>query len=126
MDVGESIRKLRLENLLTQEQFGRIAGVSAMAVSQWECGRAVPRMGAIQRLSDHFGVPKSTIMGDVVEYETFTLRDDESREIFTPDERELLELYRSLDRNGREMALCALRGMASHEHPSRVAEGKLA
>ena len=42
------------------------------------------------------------------------------------DERELLDLYRSLDPSGREMALYALRGMASHEHPSRVAEGKLA
>ena len=64
MDVRFGIRKLRETHDLTQEQFGAIAGVSSMAVSQWENGRAVPRMGAIQRLSDHFGVPKSEIMGD--------------------------------------------------------------
>lgn len=113
MDVGESIKRLRLENLLTQEQFGRIAGVSGMAVSQWECGRAVPRMGAIQRISDHFGIPKSAIMGDAIEYQYFTLSDDESREVFTDDERLLLELYRSLDETKRQIALYALRGMAT-------------
>ena len=33
-----------------------------MAVSQWENDRAVPRMGVIQRLSDHFKIPKSAII----------------------------------------------------------------
>ena len=66
MRVAESIRKLREANSLTQEQLGEIAGVSSMAVSQWENGRAVPRMGSIQRMADYFNVPKSAIMGDAV------------------------------------------------------------
>lgn len=64
MKVGESIRKLRESHDMTQEQLGEVAGVSSMAVSQWENGRAVPRMGSIQRMADYFNVPKSTIMGD--------------------------------------------------------------
>lgn len=64
MDVRFAIRKLRESHDMTQERFGEIAGVSSMAVSQWENGRAVPRMGSIQRLADYFGVPKSEIMGD--------------------------------------------------------------
>jgi len=64
MDVAASIKKLREEHDLTQEQLGEIAGVSSMAVSQWENGRAVPRMGSIQRMADYFGVPKSVVMGD--------------------------------------------------------------
>ena len=70
MDVRESIKKLREDNGLTQEQLGEIAGVSSMAVSQWENGRAVPRMGSIQRMADHFNVPKSIIMGDTPIYST--------------------------------------------------------
>lgn len=66
MNVAMSIRKLREGHGLTQEQLGVIAGVSSMAVSQWENGRAVPRMGSIQRMSDYFGIPKSVIMGDAV------------------------------------------------------------
>ena len=125
MNVGDSIRKIRREHDLTQEQLGRIAGVTAMAVSQWENGRAVPRMGAIQLMADYFGIPKSAIMGDAREYAIAEMQERQYNAL-TADERELLELYRSLDPSGREMALYALRGMASHEHPSRVAEGKLA
>ena len=35
-----------------------------MAVSQWENGRAVPRMGAVQAISDHFNISKSEIIDE--------------------------------------------------------------
>ena len=66
MGVGENIRRLRVKNEMTQKEFGRIAGVSAMAVSQWENNRAVPRMGAVQLLSDYFGIPKSEVIDEPV------------------------------------------------------------
>ena len=52
MELGSNIKRLRVEHCLTQGELGKIAGVSPMAVSQWENGRAVPRMGAIQRMAD--------------------------------------------------------------------------
>lgn len=64
MGVAENIKRLRTERDLTQEEFGKIADVSAMAVSQWENGRAVPRMGAVQRIADHFGIKASNIIDD--------------------------------------------------------------
>ena len=125
MNVGESIRKIRREHDLTQEQLGRIAGVTAMAVSQWENGRAVPRMGAIQLMADYFGIPKSAIMGDAREYAIAEMQERQYSAL-TADERELLELYRSMDASGREMALYALRGMASSRADSGRVEEKLA
>lgn len=64
MSVGDNIRKIRISHDLTQEEFGKIADVSSMAVSQWENDRAVPRMGAVQRISDYFGISKSEIIDD--------------------------------------------------------------
>lgn len=64
MSIGENIRLLREANGLTQAEFGRIAGVSDKAVSTWESDLRAPRMGAIQRLSEHFGIPKSQIIDD--------------------------------------------------------------
>ena len=49
---------------MNQSEFGRIAGVSDKAVSTWENGLKTPRMGAVQRLSDYFGIPKSAILDD--------------------------------------------------------------
>ena len=108
MNVSQSIRQLRERHDMTQEQFGKIAGVSAMAVSQWENGRAVPRMGAIQKLSDFFGIPKSEIIGDnpgisslrtLAELEATAYGDTPS------DERELMLLYRYMDEKGKAHVL---------------------
>lgn len=62
MSVGSNIRSLRIEHGLTQEEFGKIAGVSSMAVSQWENDRAVPRMSALQRIAEHFGISRSAVI----------------------------------------------------------------
>lgn len=64
MTIGENIKMIREANNLTQEEFGKIADVSSMAVSQWENDRAVPRMGAVQAISDYFGIPKGEIIDD--------------------------------------------------------------
>lgn len=62
--IGDNIRRVRTAAGLTQEEFGRIAGVSNMAVSQWENGRAVPRMGAVQAIADYLGINKGEIIDD--------------------------------------------------------------
>lgn len=65
MSIGENIKRLRERFGLTQAQLGDIAGVSDKAVSTWEKGANVPRMGAIQRMADYFGIPKSEIIEGV-------------------------------------------------------------
>ena len=62
MNVAQAIKKLRLEHDMTQEELGEIAGVSAIAVSQWENERAVPRMGAIERIANYFHVTKGSLI----------------------------------------------------------------
>ena len=64
MSIGRNIRRLRESYQLTQRELGAIAGVSDKAVSTWEKGIKEPRMGAIQRLADYFGIPKSALLDD--------------------------------------------------------------
>lgn len=64
MGFSENIKCLRTEHHLTQEQLGKIAGVTDRAVSSWEKGRAFPRIGAIERMAQHFGISKSEIIED--------------------------------------------------------------
>lgn len=64
MGIRENILSIRKDNGLTQEQLAKIAGVSRGAVSQWEGGFSEPRMGAIQRMADYFGIKKSDIIED--------------------------------------------------------------
>ncbi|RVU97014.1 XRE family transcriptional regulator [Coriobacteriales bacterium OH1046] len=64
MGIMENIIKLRMLSNMTQEEFAKIADVSRAAVSLWEIGHSEPRMGAIQRLADYFGIRKANIIED--------------------------------------------------------------
>lgn len=67
MSIGLNIKRLRESRGLTQKELGDIAGVTDKAVSTWETGIKDPRMGAIQKLADYFGVKKSEIIDDDIE-----------------------------------------------------------
>lgn len=64
MSIAENIKKIRLEHGLSQAELGKIADVSDKAVSTWELGIKVPRMGAVEKMANYFGVPKSAILDD--------------------------------------------------------------
>ena len=64
MSIGNNIKFLRESKDMTQVEFGKIAGVSDKAVSTWENGTAEPRMGAIQKIADYFGVSKGWLIDD--------------------------------------------------------------
>ena len=89
MSIGKNIRLLREQNNMSQEEFGRIAGVTDKAVSTWEDDTKIPRMGAIQRISDYFGIRKS----DIIEENNIL----ESKMLH----RELTEKYNQLNESGQ-------------------------
>ena len=64
MSIANNIKSLRESRQMTQAEFGKIAGVSDKAVSTWENGSAEPRMGAIQRIADYFGISVCSVIGD--------------------------------------------------------------
>ncbi len=66
MSIGDNIKYLRRLHNLSQDEFGKIAGVSDKAVSTWETGVKTPRMGAIQKIADYFGIAKSDIIEDKI------------------------------------------------------------
>ena len=64
MPIGENIKRLRIMHCLSQKELARIAGVSDKAVSTWENGTKEPRMGAVQKIADYFGLKKSNLIED--------------------------------------------------------------
>lgn len=65
MGIPDNIKKLRVTHGLTQSELGKIAGVSDKAIWTWENGTAEPRMGAIQKIADHFNIKKSDLIEDL-------------------------------------------------------------
>lgn len=97
MSISENIKALRDKYGLTQAELGEIAGVSDKAVSTWENGTAEPRLGAIQKLADHFHITKCEIIEDNGERPDIKLTDCEAK---------LLDSFRQLNEEGKEK-VCA-------------------
>ena len=63
MSIGTTIKKLRRERDMTQEQLAEYLGISACAVSQWECDRTAPDISQIPLLVRIFGVTSDELLG---------------------------------------------------------------
>lgn len=63
MNVGEYIKKLRLEAGYSQEQLGSMLGVQRAAVQKWECGRVQNlKRETIKKLAELFDVSPSSFI----------------------------------------------------------------
>ena len=56
MTIGSTIRQLRQEQDITQEQLAEALGITSRAVSQWECDRTPPDISQIPALANFFDV----------------------------------------------------------------------
>lgn len=63
MKLGETVRKLRLEKGLTQEQLAEAFGVTAQAVSRWENDLAYPDITLLPGLAVFFDTSVDCLLG---------------------------------------------------------------
>lgn len=63
--IGRNIRKLRESHGMSQADLAKVAGVTDKAVSTWEVGLKQPRIGALAKVAEYFGVSVSSLYEDV-------------------------------------------------------------
>ena len=61
--IGQRIKDLRKKADLTQDRLADYLGVSAQAVSKWECGISAPELSMIVPLTGIFGVTADELLG---------------------------------------------------------------
>lgn len=59
---GENLRRIRGEKALTQEQLAECIGVTAQAVSKWECAQSWPDTESLVALADRLEVPLDALL----------------------------------------------------------------
>lgn len=62
--VADNIKRLRNNAGWSQEKLAEMLGKTRSAVSQYESGKIIPRMGVVEDLANLFGVKKSEIIGE--------------------------------------------------------------
>ena len=63
LNIGETIKKLRKEREITQEEFAEMLGVSCQSVSRWENGACYPDIELIPTIAAFFGISTDKLMG---------------------------------------------------------------
>lgn len=63
LNIGDTIKYLRREKDITQEELGDILGVSYQSISRWETGTCYPDMELLPAISDFFGVTVDNLLG---------------------------------------------------------------
>ena len=69
LNIGETIKKLRREREITQEEFAEVLGVSCQSVSRWENHLCYPDIELIPAIAAFFDISTDKLMGvdDVAE-----------------------------------------------------------
>ena len=62
MSIGTTIKKLRRDRNITQEQLAEMLGVSTNAVSQWECDKTAPDISHLPILANIFEVSADVLL----------------------------------------------------------------
>lgn len=95
MTMAETIRMLRIQRGITQEELGNILGVQKSAIRKYESGMVenIPR-SSIKKMADFFNVSPSYLMGWDEETPAPELSEGE---------RAWIELYRKLSPDVREL-----------------------
>ena len=61
-------KELRNENNVTQQELGKVLGVTKMAISHWESGHSEPSIQQIIEIARFFDVTTDYLLGAIDEY----------------------------------------------------------
>lgn len=62
MKTGEKIKKIRLENNMTQDEFAEKLNVTRVAVSKWELGKSYPSIENLKTICSLFNVSSNDLL----------------------------------------------------------------
>ena len=63
LKIGSSLRRLRQERGITQEELANALCITAQAVSKWERGEGYPEITLLPDIAEYFGVTLDTLCG---------------------------------------------------------------
>ena len=64
MNISDKLKQFIREHNVDQKELARISGVTEGAVSQWLSGSTLPKIGRLQKITQHFGLPISALIDD--------------------------------------------------------------
>lgn len=110
MTLGESLKKIRKQYKLTQQEVAKLVGVSRSAYTYYETGKTMPTLDVLKKLSAVYSTSIDVIVGNAV-YEGGIMSDGFSAAegktdplmYMKKDEKSLIMIYRLMDEKEKEL-----------------------
>ena len=102
MDIGQNLKNLRLSLGKTQSEIAEIGGFNQGIYANWETNRFIPGAENLIKLADCFGCSVDYLLGRESEESIIVINEDLK---YTPDEKNLIDLYRKLGSKKKEAVL---------------------
>ena len=97
MNIGQKIKKARLEKGYTQEELGNLIGVQKSAVAKYENGRVVNiKRSVLSKISKVLDIPPVELVSDIEE-KPVEMAERHFEMIMDEDLNEIFEEFKSLD-----------------------------
>lgn len=104
--LAGKLREFRLRAKLTAKEVGEKIGKSEKTISGWEHGRGQPDADMLFQLCELYEI---TNIGDF-----YAMESAETQDILSSDEKELIQLYRTLNKETKLVLLTTARGFAGN------------
>jgi transcriptional regulator with XRE-family HTH domain len=88
--IGNNIRKLRIEKTLTQETFSEAIGISVSYLGQIERGQRTPSISTLESIANTLEVPLSALLCNLTEEEKVSCIWKQKTENLSTKEKETL------------------------------------
>lgn len=98
----KKLKSLRVEHKFTQKEIAELLNISKTGYASWEQGLSEPNSQYLIRLANIYKCSVDYILD--LENEDFTIEYNNSLSSITSEEVEILDLYRSLNDDGKEIA----------------------
>lgn len=122
MEFGTILANLRKQKDLSQRQFADILGVSNGAIAMWETNKRQPDIDMLKKIATFLGVS----IDYLVDYqETFNYDSNDKEEVMHPlsssdaittRERQLIETFRQLDDDYKDIAIGEIKRLLKEQH----------
>lgn len=109
-NIGDARRKYADEvGRFTQEDAAKYFGVSLSTYKKWEQGKGKLNGEQLRKIANKYGVTVDYLLGTAVHYAMVDMKPPK----LTPDETELLDMWRRITPAGQQQLLVFARGVAS-------------
>ena len=112
MQYSVRLKDLRLEKKLTQKELALLLNLTSNSICEWEKGRSSPGIESLKKLSEIFECSIDYLVGNSDDFGVISIKNEISAER-TPDGKELIDIFNSLDSDYQAQILEYARYFAS-------------